>query len=684
MSFHTKALYTDMTSNYLTPSEPLPHTKVKVRFRTGHNNTDRVTICYNGQKAIMAKETYDDLFDYYVYHIRMTEETIYYHFEIESGEESCYYNKHGVSKSEEASYDFILVPGFTTPDWAKGAVVYQIYVDRFCNGDSSNDVKDGEYCYLGRPVRHAEDWGNPIEDNDDGRFFGGDLQGVIDKMDYLESLGVDVLYFNPLFVAPSSHKYDVQDYGHIDPHFGKIVRTGEAGPKDGYERYRKITTDKENLEASDKLFARLVEEAHARGMRVILDGVFYCCGSWHRFMNKEGIYAGDSEYEKGAYQDKDSPYREYFRFRCPDDPDSYANWWGYSSYARFNYENSHKLYEYMLSVAAKWVSKPYCADGWRLDVASNVGSDREWNHHFWQDFRKTVKEANPDALIIAEHYGPARSWLLGGEWDSVMNYDAFMEPISWFLTGMEKHSDQYHEEWIGNSNIFWTSVETAELNFTNSTSMVAMNELSNHDNSRFLTRTNHVIGRLGNTETSMADIDVNKAVMREAVVMQMTWPGSPVIYYGDEAGLCGFTDPDSRRCYPWGHEDLEMLSFYKAMVHIRKQNPELREGSLLKLYVQPYVTAYARFTDTERCVVIVNCSDMIKDISMTVWEAGVSPESVMDRIMLTTQEGYNTEVVEIPVIKGRIEVSLLAQSAIVLKHRSKELAKQRKYFAKVF
>ena len=680
MSFHKKALYTDMTQNYLTPVEPTPHTRVKVRFRTGRNNVERVTICYNGQKAIMRRESFDDMFDYYMYHIRLTEETLYYHFEVEAGEESCYYNRLGISKSEEARYDFVLVPGFSTPDWAKGAVVYQIYVDRFYNGDTSNDVVDGEYYYQGGPVEHAGSWDEPVGRNDDRKFYGGDLQGVIDKMDYLEGLGVDVLYLNPIFVSPSCHKYDVQDYRHIDPHFGKIVQRGESGLKDGYEQYRKITTDKANLEASDRLFAKLVEEAHKRGMKVILDGVFYGCGAWHRFMDKEGIYANsDIPCEKGAYQDSNSPYRDYFMFSDPKDPNSYANWWGYHAYARFNYEGSRKLCEYILSVAAKWVSKPYCADGWRLNVASSVGENREWNHRFWREFRSVVKAANPNALIIAEHYGPAKSWLMGGEWDSVMNYDAFMEPVSWFLTGMEKHSNQYRKEWLGNPTIFWTSVKTAEMNFTNCSEMTAMNELSNHDNSRFLTRTSHMAGRIENMPTQMAEQGVNKAVMREAVIMQMTWPGSPVIYYGDEAGVCGFTDPDCRRTYPWGHEDKEMLAFYRTMIQIRKQNPELKNGSMLTLYAQTYVTAYARFTQKEQTIVIINCGETIRDITMSVWQTGIPAETTVERIMVTTRDGYNMEIVELPVHNGKVEVSLLPQSGIILKHRNKNLEKQRKF-----
>ena len=268
---------------------------------------------------------------------------------------------------------------------------------------------------------------------------------------------------------------------------------------------------------------------------------------------------------------------------------------------------------------------------------------------------------------------------MGGEWDSVMNCEAFMEPVSWFLTGMERHANQYRREWLGNSDIFWTSVETGNMGFTNRCAVTAMNELSNHDNARFLTRTNHTVGRIENTPGQKAELGVSKAVLREAVIMQMTWPGSPVIYYGDEAGVCGFTDPDSRRTYPWGHEDKELIDFYRAMIRIHKQNPELKTGSMLVLYAQPYVTAYARFTQKEQTIVIINCGESIKDISMPVWQAGIPVETTMERIMVTTRDGYNTESAELPVHRGKLKVSLLPQSGIVLKHRNKKLAKQRNF-----
>ena len=174
-----------------------------------------------------------------------------------------------------------------------------------------------------------------------------------------------------------------------------------------------------------------------------------------------------------------------------------------------------------------------------------------------------MKAANPNAIILAEHYGNPEGWLKGDEWDTVMNYDAFMEPLTWFLTGMEKHSDEYREDLLGNSEAFIGAMKTHMRALHMSALQTAMNELSNHDHSRFLTRTNHRVGRISYAGPEAASEGVNPAVMREAVTIQMTWPGAPTVYYGDEAGLCGFTDPDNRRTYPWGREDYQMIDFHR-------------------------------------------------------------------------------------------------------------------------
>lgn len=188
-----------------------------------------------------------------------------------------------------------------------------------------------------------------------------------------------------------------------------------------------------------------------------------------------------------------------------------------------------------------------------------------------------MKEVNPDALILAEHYGDPGPWLEGDQWDSVMNYDAFMEPLTWFLTGMEKHSDSFSGELLGNGENFFNAMSYHMSRMQPSSILTAMNELSNHDHSRFLTRTNGVVGRIGTVGAEAANRGVKVCVLREAVMVQMTWPGAPTVYYGDEAGVCGWTDPDSRRTYPWGHEDLELIEYHRYMIRIHKALPYCAE-----------------------------------------------------------------------------------------------------------
>lgn len=680
-----KALFSDMTEDYVSPVEPNPHSEVKIRFRTAINNVDLVFLVHNDEKKVMKKADSDENFDYYEITVLLDDVSYLYYFEIKSGKAVIKYDRRGVVRDVNSFYHFEIIPGFKVPSWAKGAVMYQIYVDRFCNGDTSNDVLTDEYHYIGENTVRVKDWNKYPATMGVREFYGGDLQGVLNKMDYLQDLGVDVIYFNPLFVSPSNHKYDIQDYDHIDPHFGKIVDDkGKLLEKDEYEnrlatRYINRVTNKANLEASDELFARVVSEAHRRGMKVIIDGVFNHCGSFNKWIDRERIYENAEGYEKGAYVDKDSPYRDYFRFydndRWPYNP-TYDGWWGHDTLPKLNYEASAELTEYILYIAKKWVSPPYNVDGWRLDVAADLGHSPEYNHKFWKQFRKAVKEANPNAIILAEHYGDPKSWLRGDEWDTVMNYDAFMEPLTWFLTGMQKHSDDYREDLLGNADCFFQAMTHHGSSFTNGELQIAMNELSNHDHSRFLTRTNHKVGRVHTLGSEAANEGIDKAVMREAVLVQMTWPGAPTIYYGDEAGVCGFTDPDNRRTYPWGNEDKELIQFHKDMINVHKTCRELLTGSVKHVVSDYNVIGYGRFNKDAQTLVVVNNNDsaMIKEVS--VWELGVPKTCTMEQMILTTKDGFTTKKSQFPVVSGRIIINLPPKSGIVLRHVNKQTGKK--------
>ena len=677
------ALFCDGTEGYVYPPEPKESELVTFRFRTAKDDVDRVGLVTSADTYVMEKECTQGEFDYYTFETRLGEEPFRYCFEVQSGTEKYYYGRCGISREILEYYNFVVVPGFSTPDWAKGAVMYQIFTDRFYNGDKSNDVETNEYYYIGDYSQRVTNWDKYPANMGVREFYGGDLQGVMDKLDYLQDLGVEVVYFNPLFVSPSNHKYDIQDYDYIDPHYGKIVDDGGEvlpnGVTDNSQatKYKKRTTGLKNLEASNELFIKLVEELHRRGMTVILDGVFNHCGSFNKWMDRERIYEGEEDYEPGAYVSADSPYRSYFRF-FKEGPENwpynanYDGWWGHDTLPKLNYEDSVKLENYILYIGRKWVSPPYNVDGWRLDVAADLGRSNEYNHEFWQKFRRAVKDANPNALILAEHYGDPSDWLKGDEWDTVMNYDAFMEPVTWFLTGMEKHSDEAREELLGNIDNFIGSMAHHMSNMLTPSLQVAMNELSNHDHSRFLTRTNHMVGRVEHLGPEAANEYVNKAVMREAVVMQMTWVGAPTVYYGDEAGVCGFTDPDNRRTYPWGHEDQELIAFHKEAIRIHKEHPALKTGSLKILGGEENILSYARFKGHDRIIVVINNRSERAEVKVPVWEAEIPIKCRMKRLLYSYKDGYTTEYEEYLVEDGEVVANMGPHSALVLGMRNEE------------
>ncbi len=658
--------FSDGTKEYRNPVDVRAGDNVTVRFRVPAAYP-ATPILHTGRGCIkMRLDETGNRFDYYKGTITVGNRQEWYYFSFMMDGNTYYYDRSGVTEQATEEFYFRLTPDFHVPEWAKGAIMYQIYIDRFCNGDKHNDVQTGEYTYIGTPVEQIKEWNTPVANLDVGRFYGGDLAGVRKKLDYLQDLGVDVIYFNPLFVSPSNHKYDSQDYDYVDPHYGVIVNDGAIGESE-FARYIKRTTDKENLEASNHFFAELVEEIHSRGMKVILDGVFNHCGSFNKWMDREGFYASSGEYEAGAYQDENSPYRDFFKFRNCADRNSYEGWWGYETLPKLNYEESEELCEYICNIGARWVSPPFNVDGWRLDVAADLGHGEDFNHRFWKRFRKAVRRANPNAIILAEHYGNASSWLKGDEWDTVMNYDAFMEPITWFLTGMEKHSDEFVGNFWNNHEHFLYCMKHSMAKFQIPSLYCAMNELSNHDHSRFLTRTNHKVGRIQYLSPEDAYQGINKAVFAEAVVFQMFWPGAPTLYYGDEAGLCGFTDPDNRRPYPWGQEDQQLISLHKELIRIHKAYEVLKTGSFIVLHCEHGVLSFGRFNKKDQFFIALNNNDMEKTITFSVAELGVTT-TFMVSAMLTTQDYMRPEARFYQVVDGKITLTMPPFSSFVLKN----------------
>jgi len=673
------SIFSDETALFRTPAEPESGDEVVIRLRLAKDAGAEVMFLGGAPTHCtqMRRCKTDAVFDWYETKLRCTDKTIFYSFLVIWGEKTFHCQRAGVLRTDgipapDPAHAFCIVPGFHVPQWAKGALQYQIFPDRFFNGDKRTDVRDRELYYAHDYVRHAADWNELPQIGDYRVFYGGDLRGVLDKLDYLQELGVEAIYLNPIFVSPSSHKYDTQDYLHIDPHLTCIAQDLDAPLQEGERdnrlaaQYIQRTTARENLEASDAFFADFCGELHRRGMKIILDGVFNHCGSFHRWMNREGLYSPANGYDTaGAYETPDSPYRRYFTFKSAKD---YEAWWDVETLPKLNYERSAELCEEILRVAEKWARPPYSIDGWRLDVGADLGHSREFNHLFWQLFRSRVKTVNPELLILAEHYGDPHEWLRGNEWDSVMNYDAFMEPVTYFLTGMEKHSESRRDDLYQDGEAFFAAMQEAMCKLPTPSLHCAMNELSNHDHSRFLTRTNLRAGRLEYASSAAAGEGVQLPVFREAVVIQMTWPGAPTIYYGDEAGQLGWTDPDNRRTYPWGQEDKALIELHKALVRLRDEHPTLKLGSVKPLCAGRGLIAYARFDDKAVLAVVCNNLEQEQQLLLPLRSVGAADETRVRCLFKTDRQGFEkTNSIMGCVDHGGLRLAIEPQSAVVLR-----------------
>lgn len=458
--------------------------------------------------------------------------------------------------------------GFTTPDWLKGGLIYQIFPDRFYNsGDAKENVPDDR-------VMHSE-WGEQPEWRPDDKgiihnndYFGGDLKGITQKLDYIASLGVTCIYLNPIFEAHSNHRYNTADYRYIDPLLG-----------------------------TEDDFKFLCEEAKKYGISVILDGVFSHTGSDSRYFNREGRYD-----TLGAYQSPDSPYYHWYTFQ--HFPDKYEAWWGIDTLPEVH-EESQDFMEFINGengIVRKWLRLG--ARGWRLDVADEL-PDR-----FLDALRSAAKAENPEALVLGEvwedasnkfSYGVRRRYLRGKQLDSVMNYP-FAQAIMDYLR-------------YGASDGFFNTILTVLDHYPPQVVHTLMNHIGTHDTPRAVTA---LVGEQPNgrgrdwqsaQKLNTWQKNRGRMLMRLASAIQYTLPGVPSLYYGDETGMSGYGDPFNRGCYPWGKEDHCLLSWYKQLGRIRKHCPALKDGEFIPIHANGGVIAYARKKGGDGILVIVNRND---------------------------------------------------------------------------
>jgi alpha-glucosidase len=597
----TTSLFSDQGSMFDSDPEPTATQPVALTLRAKHGNLTSADIKYYDSAdgsfhyLPMSVSSTDPSgrFDYWQATVPASASEKYYRFEVIAGGETLWYNALGVSASEPSAGDFFIVPGFKTPDWMKNGVVYQIFVDRFFDGNPANDITNGEYSYGGCATeQHA--WGTSVYANVDGCnsevFFGGDLAGIDQKLSYIkDTLGANILYLTPIFESPSNHKYDTADYYSVDPAFGT---------------------------AND--LEKLIQDVHsgANGPRgyLILDGVFNHTGDTNCWFGRS-TYDGFRCSVTGAYQSQSSPYYGWYTFQSW--PNAYSSFGGYSGMPKLDYGASgsavrQQVYGGPGSIVQTYLEPPYGIDGWRLDsaqlldAAGGGGSDAT-NHQIMRELRAAVLAVNPNAEILGEYWEDASAWLDdGSEWDGAMNYNGFTNPVSEWICGEDENGNSAA---INESALdSWLLKARADLPVNVQETMT--NELGTHDTERFATRCG---GDIGKTDLGL--------------IFQFTYIGTPTIYYGDEYGMQGGADPDSRRTFDWSQATTTnaAVALTQKLIAIRTQYPELRTGSYETLLADTtsHIYAFGRWDAGHRIAVVLNDTSNTETVTLPVWQLGM-------------------------------------------------------------
>ncbi len=501
------------------------------------------------------------------------------------------------------------------PAWVREQVFYQIFPDRFSNGKPELSVKNGEYFVRGgtQPVV-AKPWGEPVDGHDSNvkasgtggcEFYGGDLYGVENKLDYLQELGVTAIYLNPIFTAPSNHKYDTSDYKNVDPHLG-----------------------------SNAHFATLCDKLHQRDMRIMLDAVFNHTSTEHPWFNLQGLHNSI-----GAYQGKDSAYRDYYFFE--GDSNQYIGWKGIQSLPVLNFHNQavcDYIYNGDDAIIKHWLKPPYNIDAWRFDVIHMLGEGEgaKNNAHYVKAFRDAAKAVNPDCYVLGEHFFEASQWLQGDQEDGAMNYYGFAHPVRALLAKLDITFDPID---IGIREFLdWQAEARAKIPWSNQLSQ--LNQLDSHDTARFLELVKH-----------------DPRLFKLASMLLFSYVGTPCLYYGTELGMEGSHDPDNRRCMAWEKvAESEYLPWFKQLINVRKAHPALSHGDYVPLFDNDDCFAYARQYKQDIVIMAVNLSDAPQMITLPIWRLGTTAINVVDCSTATTYNGTD----------GKLTLTLEPVSAMLL------------------
>jgi alpha-glucosidase len=529
--------------------------------------------------------------------IRLNMPVTGYRFLLFTTDGAWWYNGAGPQRSVPTdANDFRLLAEYESPTWVRNTVFYQIFPDRFADGDAASNVRDGEFDY-GDLKSKAKQWHEPQSQWPQAmvEFYGGDLPGVEQHLDYLNELGINAIYFNPVFTAYSNHRYDVADYENVDPHLG-----------------------------GNQALASLRNALSQHNMRFILDVVPNHCGVKHPWF-------------QSALADPNAPSAEFFTFH--KHPDDYESWLGVRSLPKLNYR-SRSLREIIYagndSIFRRWLKAPYAIDGWRVDVANMLarhGKD-QLEVEVWTGIRQAVKEENPQAYLLGENFFDGSSQLQGDSLDATMNYAGFTNPLLYWLDHFQvgQHAEPSHVE----SKIPWATeslVETLQSYRASIPWVIArqqFNLLGSHDTARIL----HILSG-------------DAARNRLAVAFLLCYVGVPCIYYGDEIGMrardsLGARDPMIWESSKW---DVNLRKFYQQLIELRRTSPALIEGGFQILLTEENAIAFLRDTDSEQFILIGNRGPNERPAKELFVRDGGIPDGanfreIFSGQMLTVQNGY--------------------------------------------
>lgn len=598
------SIYADSGMNFVSNPTPKKGEKIIISLRMLKNNALKNVLLRVKEWGIehlfeMNLEKTEGNLSYYSTEFTCLEKVIKYQYYIATEDKIYYYTKNRITDYiPDETNDFSIIVDYEEPKWVKNAVFYQILPDRFANGKEELSVNEGEYSYRGKEILRLK-WGEKPPKYEVGNcldFYGGDIYGIIDKLDYLQDLGVTALYLNPIFLSPTIHKYDSLDYFTIDPHLG-----------------------------GEEALIKLSEEVHKRKMKLILDISINHTSSSAKWFNKDSEFYPSNI---GAYLNKDALERDYYFI---DEDGNYDTWVGVATMPKLNYGSENlrrKIYKDEDSVLKKWLKPPFSIDGWRFDVADCMARNEKGDFYkeVWQEIRRELKKINPEALILAEDWSDCSEMLQGGEWDSTMNYFSACRPIREFAGEIDLFNIRNPKLNKIKYSLDATGLKERILQFYSKIPTVIMLQLFNLIDS-------HDVSRLHNN----SNISEKRCI--GAVVTAFGLPGAFSIYYGDEKLLDGECDETEgcRYSMDWEREkgkSSKIFNIYKKMGNLKKTSELLHSGSFKILYSKGDIFSFARFNRSESMIFAWSKSDKSEKLSLNLEEFNIKFFNLQAKIIV--------------------------------------------------